>query len=1028
MVVDFPLCAGTTPEVGCACPHLIASAQTTETEAAAIAQCGHVLLQRQRYAQRAQWATRLLQEYGLDSPEGLALLELAEAYPRISDRGTAEKLLMEKLAAGRWTAHSRSRSSRVNAARSLLKIARETMTGSGMGSYWLRLAARPLVKKLLERLARQYIAGTTIETALRQTRAQRQPRPGSSGAASAALYYSFDMLGESAVTAADAERYLDRYYRAIAEISKGANSAGSAQANDGISIKLSALDPRYEPAQRRHVVARLASIVLDLARTARERNVGLTIDAEEAERLELSLEVLEAVASDEALAGWDGLGFAVQAYQRRALQVINWAEVIARQYRLTLAVRLVKGAYWDAEIKRAQESGLADYPVYTRKVVTDVSFLACARQLLECRHLYPAFATHNAQTVATIYQWYKSRTHWEFQRLYGMGAGLHEVLSERHGLRCRVYAPVGDYQELLPYLVRRTLENGANSGWVYRLLAADADESDLLVDPAAALARTPWLESEVIMKPQQLSPYRPSSAGIDFSDRRQTLALLELMQQAWATPQRAAPIVGGRELAGPAAPVYDPANSSRTVGTVVGATAAQVAEAFERAARAQPGWAAQAVEARASCLTRMADLLEARHGTFMALLVREGGKTVPDALADLREAVDFCRYYAVQAQHWMTPMALPGPKGESNELRWEPRGIFACISPWNFPLAIFLGQIAAALVCGNAVLAKPAPQTPLVAAAAVRLLLEAGIPPDVIALLPGGDEVGAAIIADRRLSGVAFTGSTITARRIARSLLEDETRPLVPLLAETGGLNAMIVDSSALPQQVVTDAVTSAFRSAGQRCSALRLLCLQEEIAQPTLSLLIGAMQELRIGDPAELSTDVGPVIDEDAQRGIEAYIEALAPAQILCRTSLPEAGSRGHFVAPTLVRLSRVEELQREVFGPVLHVVTWRAGELDALIGRINASGYGLTMGLETRLNEHIERVRRQAQVGNLYVNRSIIGAMVGTQPFGGERLSGTGPKAGGPHYLLRFMTERTVTINTAAIGGDVELARSSG
>jgi len=966
----------------------------------------------------------MVQQYELGSPQGTALLALAEAYPRIPDRSTAARLLAERLQPD-WRAAPACASPAAQTARLALQFARALIVARGRPRMTLAILARPLINALLGQLARQYICGRTIDQALRR----RARLAGGARSGAPTLKYSFDMLGEAAVSAGDAVRYRDSYYRTISALAACADRSTSAHRNDGVSIKLSALDCRYEPLQRSQVVPRLIRVVTMLALAARAGNIALTIDAEEAERLELSLEVIEAVAGHADLSGWSGLGLAVQAYQRSALDVIAWAEQLARRTRLTLGLRLVKGAYWDAEIKRAQELGLAAYAVYTRKLVTDVNYLACARALLDCPHLYPAFATHNPQTAATIRRWCADRREWEFQRLYGMGAGLYETLVLDEGLRCRVYAPVGDYAQLLPYLIRRILENGANAGFVHRLAVGGGDDGTLLADPAAALLDTPSMESEVIAMPSQLYPDRLNSAGIDLSSREQVHSLLQRMALTWATAQHAAPIIGGRQLSGPGREVRDPADARRVIGTVTSALPAQVTEAFERAAAAQPGWAARDVQERCACLARMADLLEAQRDALMALMIREAGKCIPDALAEVREAVDFCRYYAVQAREWMAPVALPGPTGEHNELRWEPRGTFGCISPWNFPLSIFIGQISAALVTGNAVMAKPAPQTPLVAAAAVRLLLQAGVPADVIALLPGDDTIGAAITADPRLAGVAFTGSISTARRIAHTLLggeaAGEARPLVPLLAETGGVNAMLVDSSALSQQVVADVVTSAFRSTGQRCSALRLLCLQQDIAASTLELLIGAMRELRTGDPADPATDVGPVIGSDARRSIEAYLDGLSPGQILYRAPLPASLAAGCFVAPTLVQLRAPQDLRCEVFGPVLHVVTWRSGEFDGLIDRINASGYGLTMGLQTRLAERIEQVRRRAHVGNLYVNRSIIGAVVGSQPFGGERLSGTGPKAGGPHYLTRFMTERTVTINTAAIGADVELAR---
>ncbi|HEY5020128.1 MAG TPA: bifunctional proline dehydrogenase/L-glutamate gamma-semialdehyde dehydrogenase PutA, partial [Steroidobacteraceae bacterium] len=737
--------------------------------------------------------------------------------------------------------------------------------------------------------------------------------------------------------------------------------------------------------------------------------------------------VIAAVAADPALKGWDGLGFAVQAYQVRAPALIDWADELAARRGLRLTVRLVKGAYWDVEIQRAQELGLLGFPVYTRKSATDVSYLTCARRLLDAKGLFPAFATHNALTVATLLHCSAGRSEFEFQRLHGMGAGLYERLLLERQIRCRIYAPVGGYAELLPYLVRRILENSANAGFVYQLASADVSDERLLLDPVTQLQSTPASANEAIVAPKDLFPDRSNSSGIDFSDSSQVSELLVRMARTWAQPQYAAPLLGGKHMQGAGVAVRDPARLENVVGTVVNANATHVAQAFELALNAQPPWAALSVEARADCLTRLADLLERERDMLMALAVREAGKSIPDALAEVREAVDFCRYYAVQARRLMQPLSLPGPTGELNELRWAARGTFACISPWNFPLAIFLGQVAAALVTGNAVIAKPAPQTPLIAAAAVRLLLEAGVPPGVVALLPGEDSVGAALVSDRRLAGVVFTGSNGAARHIAQALLADETRPMVPLIAETGGLNAMLVDSTALLERAIGDVMSSAFQSAGQRCSALRLLCLQEDIAEAALRMLIGAMARLRIGDPGDIDTDVGPVIDASAQRSLEDYLASLAASQILYRCALPSQLAGGHFVAPTLVRIGQIEDLRREVFGPVLHVATWPAGELERTVDRINASGYGLTMGLQTRLTRHIEQVRARARVGNLYVNRSMIGAVVGSQPFGGEGLSGTGPKAGGPQYLTRFMTERSLSVDTTAAGGNVQLLREA-
>jgi RHH-type proline utilization regulon transcriptional repressor/proline dehydrogenase/delta 1-pyrroline-5-carboxylate dehydrogenase len=1014
----FDLRSATATEVDAAVPaqtaQLLADAALDEQSSAAVQRQAAVLVQAQRAALEHRWIDRFLQQYGLHTAEGLALLTLAEAYLRVPDAPTATRLIAEKLTDGNWRSHrGASDDWRVNALTRLLIVARTAIAAAPE----LAHLARPWVALALQMLGRQFVFGRDMQGAL--ARARRRELRG--------FLFSYDMLGESARTDADAERYLRAYQAAIAAVGARAARGGSSGRNDGISVKLSALNCRYEPLQRAHAVPELIASVRQLALAARAQNIGLTIDAEETERLEMSLAVIAAVASDARLEGWDGFGLAIQAYQRRAPELIDWAQGLARHTGLPLNVRLVKGAYWDLEIERAQERALEDFPVYTRKSVTDVSYLACAHRLLHAPGLIPAFATHNARTAASILHWARERGAPEFQRLHGMGVGLYEGPMREGALRCRIYAPVGGYAELLPYLVRRILENGANAGFVHQLGNPAVSDERLLGDPVTQLQRARSQENEAIVAPKNLFPDRANSAGIDFSDAAATEALLARMALHWQRPQRAAPLIGGREAEGVTSTLLDPADSARIVGTVAQAGMAELAQAFEIAQREQPRWGTLAVEARAQCLERMAGIIERERDEFMALAVREAGKSLADALAEVREAVDFCRYYAGQARRLMAPQPLPGPTGEHNEWRWAARGIFACISPWNFPLAIFLGQISAALVTGNAVLAKPAPQTPLMAHRAVRALLEAGVPPGVIACLPGDDALGAALVADRRLAGVVFTGSNATARRIAQALLADESRPLVPLIAETGGLNAMIVDSTALLERAVGDVLASAFQSAGQRCSALRLLCVQEDIAPALLAMLSGAMAKLRIGDPAALDTDVGPVIDAEARRGLEDYIASLPPQQVLYRCPLPAQAGTGHFVAPTLVRLAQIEDLRREVFGPVLHVACWRAGELERTVDRINASGYGLTMGLQTRLTAHIEQVRARARVGNLYVNRSMIGAVVGSQPFGGEGLSGTGPKAGGPNYLTRFMTERALSIDTTAAGGNVQLLREA-
>jgi RHH-type transcriptional regulator, proline utilization regulon repressor / proline dehydrogenase / delta 1-pyrroline-5-carboxylate dehydrogenase len=995
-------------------PQLLDEVAMDAEETAAVNRAALELVQAQRAALSQRWIDLFLQQYGLATAEGLALLTLAEAYLRIPDAGTAAELIAEKLNEGDWRAHrGASASWRVNVLTRALMLARVLVARAPASARLLR----PWVGLSMQLLGQQYVFGRDMRRAL-----LRAARP-----ELRAFSFSYDMLGESARTDADARRYMNAYHEAIAAVGTGADRRGSSARNDGISVKLSALNCRYEPLQSAHAVPELIDSVTALARAACERNVGLTIDAEETERLEMSLAVIEAVAADPFLKDWDGLGFAVQAYQRRAPQLIDWAEALAARYRLPLTIRLVKGAYWDVEIQRAQQLSLPQFPVLTRKSATDVSYLACARRLLSSRGLFPAFATHNALTVATILRWSKGRRDFEFQRLHGMGSGLFERLIGEGSVRCRVYAPVGGYAELLPYLVRRILENGANAGFVYQLGNPQIDDEQLLLDPLTQLQCASALENEAIVVPKNLFPDRSNSAGIDFSDAAESNALLARMQVTWAREQRAAPIVDGRELDGIAVTLPDPARVARVAGTVVRASSAQLSRALELASRAQRPWAALAVDARADCLTRTADLLERDREHLMALAVREAGKSIEDALGEVREAVDFCRYYAAEARRLMQPTALPGATGERNELSWAARGTFACISPWNFPLAIFLGQIAAALVTGNAVIAKPAPQTPLIAAAAVRLLLEAGVPPGVIAFLPGDDELGAALVRDRGIAGVVFTGSNGAARSIAQGLLADPARPIVPLIAETGGLNGMLVDSSALLERAVGDVLASAFQSAGQRCSALRLLCLQEDIAPAMLTMLIGAMAKLRIGDPSEIDTDIGPVIDAAAKQRIEEYLASVPSQRILYRCPLPAELAGGHFVAPTLIRLEQIEQLDQEIFGPVLHVVSWRAGQLESTVDRINASGYGLTMGLQTRLTRHIEQVQQRARVGNLYVNRPMIGAVVGSQPFGGEGLSGTGPKAGGPHYLMRFLSERSLSIDTTAAGGNVQLLRDA-
>jgi RHH-type proline utilization regulon transcriptional repressor/proline dehydrogenase/delta 1-pyrroline-5-carboxylate dehydrogenase len=827
--------------------------------------------------------------------------------------------------------------------------------------------------------------------------------------------FSYDMLGEGARTAQDAERYFAAYAEAIHAI--GAD-AGDAELPDrpGISVKLSALHPRFEAISHERVMRELPPRLLELVRLARERNLAFTVDAEEADRLELSLDVIARVVADASLAGWEGFGLAVQAYQKRAAAVIDHVAALAKARNRRFTLRLVKGAYWDSEIKRAQERGLADYPVFTRKAMTDLNYDSCVAKLLQAPRLYPQFATHNARTVAAILTQAGERRDYEFQRLHGMGEALYEALAERSDVPVRIYAPVGPHRDLLAYLVRRLIENGANSSFVARAADPETPEDALIADPYEELGDPPRARHPNLPLPAQIyAPLRANSKGVEFGDRG---ALAALMAEARAPSRQ---ILARPGVATSASPrdVYSPIDGA-AVGSVIEADEPAALAMIDAAARAFPRWRETPIEARASTIERAADLIEARRGAFIALLQNEAGKTLDDALAEVREAVDLCRYYAAQARIVCADETLPGPTGESNVLSRQGRGVFVCVSPWNFPLAIFIGQVAAALVAGNAVVAKPAEQTPLVASLAIKLLHEAGVQQDALQFAPGDGAVGAALVSNPRVAGVVFTGSVEVAQNINRALASRDG-PIAPLIAETGGINAMIVDSTALIEQVVDDVLASAFRSAGQRCSALRLLCLQDEIADACVEALIGATRELRVGDPREIGVHVGPVIDAEARRRLDDYLARQTRAgRILFAGAAPVAGT---FVAPHIVRLDRASDLREEIFGPVLHVATWRASDFDDLLAEIAASGFGLTFGLHTRLEERVRHVAGAAPAGNIYVNRNIIGAVVGSQPFGGFGMSGTGPKAGGPDYLRRFIVETTLTINTASSGGDAKL-----
>ncbi|KAA9131845.1 bifunctional proline dehydrogenase/L-glutamate gamma-semialdehyde dehydrogenase PutA [Marinihelvus fidelis] len=971
-------------------------------------------------------------EYDLSTEEGVVLMCLAEALLRVPDDDTAEKLIASKLSAADWESHlGRSASVLVNASTfglmltgRLVRLGRDSRKDfRGALRRLVNRSGEPVVRGAIRQAMRimghQYVMGRDIQSALERSRKKRNRE----------YRYSFDMLGEAALTAADAERYLQAYRDAIRVV--GAQRGDEdIFAAPSVSVKLSALHPRYEFAQRERVLNELAPKLLSLAMLARERDVALTVDAEEANRLALALELFSGVLDDPGMKGWNGLGLAVQCYQKMSSAVFDYLADLARRSGHRIPVRLVKGAYWDTEIKHAQVEGHPGYPVFTRKANTDVSYIACARKVLADRQaFYPQFATHNAQTIATITELAGDRLDYEFQRLHGMGEDLYgEVLGTTgYNHACRVYAPVGSHQDLLPYLVRRLLENGANTSFVNRLVDERLPIGQVAEDPVEKAAANEAVAHPGIVLPRDLyGASRRNSAGVNLADRAARAQLATAIAEAAARDWVSQPMLGGE--ASPGNPVFrdchDPSHPGRVVGRATDASAEDVDRALDIAREFAPTWDATPADDRADALDRAADLFEEHLPEFMALCAREAGKTVNDAVAEVREAVDFLRYYAHGArEQFSQPVQLPGPTGESNALSLHGRGVFACISPWNFPLAIFTGQVSAALAAGNAVIAKPAEQTPLVAARAVELLYQAGIPHAALQYLPGeGAVVGARLTRDDRVDGVAFTGSTETARLINRSLAARESA-LATLVAETGGQNAMLVDSTALPEQVVKDVIGSAFLSAGQRCSALRVLFLQKDIADHVLDMLAGAMDELSIGDPALLSTDIGPVIDTDALAMLQAHAERMATEGRLVARAPLDPQLQGHFFAPCAFEIDDINRLGREVFGPILHVVRYRARDLDQVVDAINGTGYGLTLGVHSRNEDTQARIASRVRVGNCYINRTMTGAVVGVQPFGGERLSGTGPKAGGPHYLARFATERTLTINTAAVGGNASL-----
>lgn len=962
----------------------------------------------------------LLQEFSLSSQEGVALMCLAEALLRIPDKATRDRLIRDKISRGNWHTHlGNSPSPFVNAATwgllltgKLVATHNETHLTSTLNRI-IGKSGEPIIRKAINMamrlLGEQFVTGETINQALINARKHEEK----------GFRYSYDMLGEAALTEEDAKRYLLSYEQAIHAIGQASNGRGIYE-GPGISIKLSALHPRYTRTQYQRVISELYPRLLSLTLLARHYDIGINIDAEEADRLDISLDLLERLCFAPQLSGWNGIGFVVQAYQKRCPYVIDFLVDLAQRSERRLMIRLVKGAYWDSEIKRSQVDGLEGYPVYTRKEYTDIAYLACARKLLLVpKWIYPQFATHNAHTLAAVYHmagqnYYAGQ--YEFQCLHGMGESLYEqvvgpVADGKLNRPCRIYAPVGTHETLLAYLVRRLLENGANTSFVNRIADTTLPLEQLIEDPQRAVDKLGLVE-EAVGRPHPKIPLprhlygesRQNARGLDLSNEQHLAKLSRTLLVSGSHRWQAEPIILGSSIAGPLYPVRSPANFDDIVGYTRETSPDEVTQAIDSAVEGAEGWSVTPVSARTTILDRAALMIEDQLPQFVALLVREAGKTFANAISEVREAVDFIRYYSYQARQNLTSDAF------------QPLGVVVCISPWNFPLAIFTGQISAALVTGNSVLAKPAEQTPLIAAKVVQILLDAGIPPGVLQFLPGnGESVGDQLVRSPNVSGVMFTGSTAVAKLLQRNIanrLNTQGQP-VPLIAETGGLNAMIVDSSALTEQVVTDIIASAFDSAGQRCSALRLLCLQDEVADRTINMLKGAMAEYRLGNPEHLSTDIGPVIDQEAKVTIERHIDAMrikGKSIYQAVFSCPDDEKnwlQGTFVKPTLIELHSIDELQQEIFGPVLHIVRYQRQDLDRIINQINASGYGLTLGTHTRIDETITHITENARVGNIYVNRNMVGAVVGVQPFGGEKLSGTGPKAGGPLYLYRLVSD---------------------
>jgi RHH-type proline utilization regulon transcriptional repressor/proline dehydrogenase/delta 1-pyrroline-5-carboxylate dehydrogenase len=964
-----------------------------------------------------------LHEYQLNSTEGIVLMSIAEALLRIPDSHTQDQFLQDKLSTGNWLDHAQhSHSVLLNLSINALQLAGSIEQhiqhpGKIYDGILSRLGTpliRSAIKQAMQQMAYQFVIAEDIHKAMNQAEHHQRYR------------YSFDMLGEAALTEAGAERYFQAYLDAIKALAKQAIHKDLYK-NPGISIKLSALYPRYEPLHHQQAEQQLGNKLLYLVRQARASGITVTIDAEESERLEMSLNIFQSVFCHSDLQDWNGFGLAVQAYQKRAFAVITWLATLAESHKRRIPIRLVKGAYWDSEIKRAQENGLSDYPVFTHKSATDLSYLACAEFILSKKQaFYPQFATHNAHTVCAIHDLADVQNIYEFQRLHGMGDLLYQQILEHENWQtpCRIYAPVGYYQDLLPYLVRRLLENGANTSFINQIENPAISIATITQDPVVGLKSKTDNKSAIVLPENLYGKERLNSAGLNLGDPHLLTNLQQDLDDLAKRQWQASPLINGKPHCGTEHPIYSPYDQTLLVGNVIHADKTAIQEALQSASDAFPDWRLCSVSTRARYLQKAAELFEKHRLELVTLCVREGGRSIKDALAEVREAVDFCRYYAAGAEKlFARPRKLPGPTGELNQLHYYGRGVFACISPWNFPIAIFTGQITAALAAGNTVLAKPAGQTPLTAMRCIQLLHQAGVPEQVLHLLPGdGVVIGETLLQDQRIAGVAFTGSSATAGYINRQLATHSV--IVPLIAETGGQNVLIADSSAHNEQLVQDALSSAFNSAGQRCSALRVLFVQQEIADKITKLLIGAMYQLVIGNPHAYASDVGPVINQSAVDQLTQHVESMhRKAKVLYQMAVPKQSAKGSFFPPTLIELSSLSQLEKEIFGPVLHIIRYRSSELTQVIEAINYSGYGLTLGIHSRIKHTIDTIQQHAKVGNIYINRNIIGAVVGVQPFGGMGLSGTGPKAGGPNYLQGFSVEQTVTNNTAAMGGNVSL-----